>query len=106
MKKLLCLMLQLLVLLPLAAVLLPHAMSAEESGEDVVEFVLHKRMIRDIDYNDQFEYHENDGLAISEEAGETADIISQTVPLNGATFAIYDMTDYYHEKKAAENMTP
>ncbi|RBS83216.1 hypothetical protein EB51_00536 [Enterococcus faecium] len=65
----------------------------------VVEFVLHKRMIRDIDYNDQFEYHENDGLAISEEAGETADIISQTVPLNGATFAIYDMTDYYHEKK-------
>lgn len=66
--------------------------------EDVVEFVLHKRMIRDIDYNDQFEYHENDGLAISEEAGETADIISQTVPLNGATFAIYDMTDYYHEK--------
>lgn len=106
MKKLLCLMLQLLVLLPLAAVLLPQAMSAEESGEDVVEFVLHKRMIRDIDYNDQFEYHENDGLAISEEAGETADIISQTVPLNGATFAIYDMTDYYHEKKAAENMTP
>lgn len=69
MKKLLCLMLQLLVLLPLAAVLLPQAMSAEESGEDVVEFVLHKRMIRDIDYNDQFEYHENDGLAISEEAG-------------------------------------
>lgn len=55
MKKLLCLMLQLLVLLPLAAVLLPHAMSAEESGEDVVEFVLHKRMIRDIDYNDQFD---------------------------------------------------
>ena len=55
MKKLLCLMLQLLVLLPLAAVLLPQAMSAEESGEDVVEFVLHKRMIRDIDYNDQFE---------------------------------------------------
>mgnify|MGYP006920263553 CR=1 FL=1 len=42
-------MLQLLVLLPLAAVLLPQAMSAEESGEDVVEFVLHKRMIRDID---------------------------------------------------------
>ena len=36
MKKLLCLMLQLLVLLPLAAVLLPQAMSAEESGEDVV----------------------------------------------------------------------
>ena len=99
MKKLLCLMLHLLVLLPHAAVLLPQAMSAEESGEDVVEFVLHKRMIRDIDYNDQFEYHENDGLAISEEAGETADIISQTVPLNGATFAIYDMTDYYHEKK-------
>ena len=61
MKKLLSLMLQLLVLLPLAAVLLPQAMSAEESGEDVVEFVLHKRMIRDIDYNDQFEYHENDG---------------------------------------------
>lgn len=102
MKKLLCLMLQLLVLLPLAAVLLPQAMSAEESGEDVVKFVLHKRMIRDIDYNDQFEYHENDGLAISEEAGETANIISQTVPLNGATFAIYDMTDYYHEKKDAE----
>ncbi|MBW6194773.1 peptidase, partial [Pseudomonas aeruginosa] len=62
MKKLLCLMIQLLDLLTLAAVILPHAMSVEGSGEDDVEFVLHKRMIRDIDYNDQFEYHENDGL--------------------------------------------
>ncbi len=68
MKKLLCLMLQLLVLLPFVAVLLPQTMSGRRIREDVVEFVLHKRMIRDIDYNDQFEFHENDGLAISEEA--------------------------------------
>ncbi len=98
MKKLLCLMLQLLVLLRLQQSFFHRRCRQKNQGEDVVEFVLHKRMIRDIDYNDQFEYHENDGLAISEEAGETADIISQTVPLNGATFAIYDMTDYYHEK--------
>ena len=69
MKKLLCLMLQYLFYC------LQQSFFTCDVGrrirEDVVEFVLHKRMIRDIDYNDQFEYHENDGLAISEEAGNS-----------------------------------
>ncbi|WP_165005512.1 pilin N-terminal domain-containing protein [Enterococcus sp. ZJ1668] len=106
MKKLMCFALQLLVLLPVVTLLLPQQNRAAELPEDSVEFILHKRMIRDIDYDDEnFEFYQNDGLAIPESDWETTDILSQTVPLNGATFKVYDLTDYYEKKVNEEQLS-
>ncbi|MGX7204179.1 pilin N-terminal domain-containing protein [Enterococcus pingfangensis] len=71
-------------------------LQAEAQTEDV-ELIVHKRMVRDINYQD-IEKFSNNGLV----APEDADVITKSVPLNGAHFKIYDMTEYY----ASQRLSP
>lgn len=62
---------------------------------DEVEIILHKRIIRDVDYSQEnFEMYENDGKEIDKKTTDV-DVITQTTPLNGAKFQVYDLTEYY-----------
>lgn len=63
--------------------------------DDEVEIVLHKRIIRDVDYSQEnFEMYENDGKEVDKKTTDV-DVITQTTPLNGAKFHVYDLTEYY-----------
>lgn len=68
---------------------------AQAQTNDEVEIILHKRIIRDVDYSQEnFEMYENDGKEIDKNMTEV-DVITQTTPLNGAKFQVYDLTEYY-----------
>ncbi|MDT2596334.1 pilin N-terminal domain-containing protein [Enterococcus dongliensis] len=93
MKKLKGYFFMFLLLLPFFVGGLGTSLQAEAQTEDV-ELIVHKRMIRDVHYQ-EIEKFANNGL----EAPEDADVMTKGAPLNGAHFKIYDMTDYYLSHK-------
>ncbi len=89
------LLLPLLIFLPIVTALFSVKSHAQENAGNTVEFILHKR-IRDVDYTEEV-FHQNDGLEIATDQKDT--LLSQTEPLNGATFQMYELTDYYEKQK-------
>ena len=92
------LLLPILVFLPIITTLFSIKSHAQENTGNTVEFILHKRIVRDVDYTEEdFQFHQNDGLEITANQKDT--LLSQTEPLNGATFQMYELTDYYESQK-------
>lgn len=92
MKKIKGLVLTLLLLLPLFSAF-GLATQANAQSEEV-ELIIHKRILRDV-YREDFNKFQNNGM----EADEKLDVISKATSLNGANFAVYDITNYYETKK-------
>lgn len=88
------------ILLLLSGISIGGYNAAAELGENKLELILHKYIARDLIDFDIGEY-QNDGLPISDEHWQNIDVVTKATPLNGATFHIYDMTDYYY---ASEDM--
>ena len=91
------LLLPILVFLPIVTALFSVKGHAQENTGNTVEFILHKRMVRDVDYTEGV-FHQNDGLEIATDQKNT--LLSQTEPLNGAIFQMYELTDYYEKQKS------
>ena len=92
------LLLSLVLFLPIVLTLFSVESNAQVNTENEVEFVLHKRMIRDVDYKEDVHQHQNDGSEIIDDSLEES-FLSQTIPLNGATFQLYELTEYYEKHK-------
>ncbi len=68
-----------------------------DTQAEMIDLVLHKRIIRDINEKDVI-YH-NTGLELEEDF----DIVTGPTPLNGAEFSVYDMTDFFYEEVAKQS---
>lgn len=92
MKKFKGFIFSLLLLLPMLSLF--SLTSQADTQSEMIDLVLHKRIIRDINEKDVI--YQNNGLKLAEDF----DIVTGPTPLNGAEFSVYDMTDFFYEEIA------
>lgn len=100
MKKISGVLLSFVLLLPLFISTLAIGVTANATKIETQNILLHKRIFRDRDYVEQFEdaLYQNTGDVVSGASNVNAEMLQSSQGLNGATFVLVDVTDYYYEK--------